>query len=71
MDPLEEIRRLYFAATRATIDRGFARAVDLLKALPTEEARERAHVYMGGLAEMRKEWGGGRPAGRRGPRRRE
>jgi hypothetical protein len=56
VDQLEEIRRLYFRATAATIDRDFARAIDLLKALPDEAARGRAHVYMEGLAEMRKEW---------------
>lgn len=59
MDALEQIRQLYFKTTKATIDRDFARAIDLLKAMPTEEARGRAHVYMEGLAEMRKEWRGG------------
>jgi hypothetical protein len=54
--PLAEIRRLYYAATAATIDRDFARAIDLLKSMPTEAERERAAVYMEGLAEMRKEW---------------
>jgi hypothetical protein len=51
-----EIRRLYFKTTRATIDRDFDRAIDLLKSLPSVEDRQRAHVYMEGLAEMRKEW---------------
>jgi hypothetical protein len=51
---LEEIRRLYFKTTRATIDRDFDRAIDLLKAMPEAE-RQRAHVFMEGLAEMRKE----------------
>jgi hypothetical protein len=54
--PLEEIKRLYYTATRTTIQRDFARAIDLLKAMHTEEERERAVVYMEGLAEMRKEW---------------
>jgi hypothetical protein len=56
VNPLEEIRRLYFGATRKTIDRDLARAVELLKSMPSEEERERAAVYMDGLAEMRKEW---------------
>lgn len=56
VDHLEEIRRIYFRTTVATIDRDFARAIDLLKAMPDEAARGRAHVYMEGLAEMRKEW---------------
>ncbi len=52
---LEEIRRLYFKTTRATIDRDFDRAIDLLKAMP-ESDRPRATVFMQGLAEMRKEF---------------
>jgi hypothetical protein len=30
--------------------------------MPGEAERQRAHVYMEGLAEMRKEWGTGAPA---------
>jgi hypothetical protein len=56
-DPLAEIRRLYFEAKPATIARDFDRAIDLLKSLATEAERERATVYMEGLAEMRKEFG--------------
>lgn len=56
MDHLQEIRRLYFETAPATIDRDFARAIELLKELPDEVTRGRAHVYMEGLAEMRKEW---------------
>ena len=58
MDPLQEIRTIYFTTTRTTIQRDLARAVDLLKSLPTEEARERARVFMDGLAAMRTEWAG-------------
>jgi hypothetical protein len=54
-DHLKEIKRLYFKTTRATIERDFDRAIDLLKAMPQEE-RERATVFMQGLAEMRKEF---------------
>ena len=53
---LAEIRQLYFKATKASIDRDFDRAIDLLKSLPEVEDRQRAHVYMEGLAEMRNEW---------------
>lgn len=56
---LEEIRGLYFNATAATIQRDLARAVAILKALPSDEERQRAAVYMEGLDEMRKEWGQG------------
>ena len=54
-DRLEEIKALYYKATRTTIDRDFDRAIDLLKGLPEDE-RHRAAVYMEGLAEMRKEF---------------
>jgi hypothetical protein len=59
-DPLTEIRRIYFAAKPSTIHRDFARAIDLLKSMSGEKQRERATVYMQGLAEMRKEWHGRR-----------
>ncbi len=54
-DRLDEIKALNYKTTRATIDRDFDRAIDLLKGLP-EEDRHRAAVYMEGLAEMRKEF---------------
>jgi hypothetical protein len=57
---LDEIRRLYFKAAPSTIQRDFERAIDLLKSLPTEADREKATVFMEGLAEMRKEWRGKR-----------
>ena len=55
--PLDEIRRIYFETRPATILKDFDRAIDLLKTFPTEAERERATVYMEGLAEMRKEFG--------------
>jgi hypothetical protein len=55
-DKLAEIRRLYFAATRETIDADLAKALDLLKSMNSEEERERATVYMEGLAQMRSDW---------------
>ena len=56
-DKHAEIRRLYYETTRASIQRDLARALDLLKSMPSEEERERAAVYMDGLSEMRREWG--------------
>ncbi len=56
-DRLAEIRRLYFETTPATILADFDRAIDLIKDMPDEAERERATVYMQGLAEMRKEFG--------------
>jgi hypothetical protein len=71
---LAEIRRIYFNTTRQTIEHDLAHAIELLKSLPTEEEREKATVYMEGLAQMRSDWarrekGRGKPApGRRGPK---
>ena len=55
-DKLAEIRRLYFTTTRQTIHEDLAKALDLLKSMPSEEERERATVYMEGLAQMRSDW---------------
>lgn len=51
-----EITRLYYEATPRTIQRDMARAIALLKTLPTEAERERVAVYMDGLSQMRSEW---------------
>ena len=59
LQPLGEIRRLYDNTTKGTIQKDLARAIELLKTMPTEEERERAAVYMDGLAEMRREWASG------------
>jgi hypothetical protein len=53
---LAEIRRIYFKTTRQTIDHDFAHAIELLKSLPGEDEREKATVYMQGLAEMQRNW---------------
>lgn len=55
-DKLAEIRRLYFAATKQTIQTDLTKALDLLKSMETEEERERATVFMEGLAQMRSDW---------------
>ena len=53
---LAEIRRIYFKTTKRTIENDLAHAIDLVKSLPDEETRSKAHVYMEGLAEMAREW---------------
>ena len=53
---LAQIRQIYFKTSKRTIEHDFAHAIELLKSLPDEDARARAHVYMEGLAEMAKEW---------------
>ncbi len=63
-DKLAEIRRLYFKTTRQTIQEDLARALDLLKSMVSEQERERATVYMEGLAQMRKDWEGKRRTAR-------
>ena len=55
-DKLAEIRHLYFKTTRHTIQDDLAKALDLLKSMDSEEQRERATVFMEGLAEMYKDW---------------
>jgi hypothetical protein len=57
-EKLGEIRRLYFSTTRVTIHQDLAKALDLLKSMANEEERERATVYMEGLAQMRSDWAG-------------
>ncbi len=54
---LADIRTIYFKTTKQTIQHDLAHAIALLKTLPTEEEREKARVYMDGLAQMRSEWG--------------
>lgn len=67
---LDAIKKLYYGATKSTIARDFDTAVDLLKSMASEEDRERATVFMEGLAEMRAQWvrrparaSGGPPSG--------
>jgi hypothetical protein len=69
---LAELRHIYFNTTRQTIQHDFDHAIDLLKTLPTEEDREKATVYMEGIAQMRKDWTpkARKPAPAKTPRRR-
>ena len=55
-DKHAEIRRLYFKTTRQTIQQDLEKALDLLKSMASEDERERATVYMDGLAQMRSDW---------------
>ena len=55
-DKLAEIKRLYYQTTAKTIQEDLARALDLLKSMNGEDERERAAVYMDGLAQMRSDW---------------
>jgi hypothetical protein len=53
---IAEIRRIYFKTTKRTIQHDIVHAIELLKSLPSEEERDKAAVYMEGLAQMRAEW---------------
>ena len=64
-DKHAEIKRLYYETTRQTIQQDLAKALDLLKSMASEEERERATVYMEGLAQMRSDWDRSRGAGGR------
>ena len=53
---LAQIREIYFKTTKRTVEHDLAHAIELLKSLPSEDDRERATVYMEGLAQMFKDW---------------
>jgi hypothetical protein len=57
-DKVAEIKRLYYRTSPQTIREDFAKALDLLKSMANDEERERAAVFMDGLAEMRADWSG-------------
>jgi hypothetical protein len=65
-DKIAEIRRLYFRTTRQTIQADLAKALDLLKSMNSEEERERATVFMEGMAQMRSDWARGNRSKKRG-----
>ena len=58
----DEIKQLYYGATKATIAKDLERAIALLISLASDEERERVAVYMDGLSQMRSEWGVTTPA---------
>ena len=55
---LAQIREIYFKTSKRTIQHDIAHAIELLKSLPSEDERDKAAVYMEGLAQMRSEWAG-------------
>ena len=64
---LAELRRIYFKTTKRTIDHDFAHAISLLKAIASEEDRQKASVFMEGINELRKEWAPPKPKPARKP----
>lgn len=64
MDKVAEIKRLYLTATKPTIARHIDQAIAILASMESDDERERAAVFMDGLAQMRAEWGlAPKPAG--------
>lgn len=63
VDSLAAIKRLYFNATRTTIQRDVTKAIELLKNMKNDDERQDAAVYMDGLSQMRSEWAAARPSG--------
>ena len=55
-DTLALLRRIYFKTTKQTIENDLAHAIELLKTLDTDEQRDKAAVFMEGIAQMRSEW---------------
>ena len=53
---LAQIRRIYFKTTKQTIEHDLVHAIELLKSMDSEEEREKARVFMDGIAQMRSEW---------------
>lgn len=58
LDPFDEIKQIYYSTTRETIERDLARALELLRQMPDDEARQRAAGLMHGLADLKREWAG-------------
>ncbi len=57
---LADIRHIYFKTTKKTIEHDLAHAIELLKSIESEDERDKAAVYMDGLAQMRSEWAAAR-----------
>lgn len=56
MGAYADIKKIYYGATKATIQKDLERALDLLKTIPEEEERDKVAVFIHGLSEMRSEW---------------
>ena len=56
LDPFDQIKQIYYSTTRETIERDLARALDLLRQMPDDEARQRAAGLMHGLSDLKREW---------------
>ena len=53
---INQIKRLYYATTKDTIEQDLEKAVAILKTFANDRERTRAGVYLDGLSQMRSEW---------------
>ena len=53
---IQRIKRLYYDASRKSIERDLREAIEIFKVLRDEPTRATAAVYMDGLSQMRSEW---------------
>ena len=51
------MRKLYCNTSKATVQKDRTKGIAWLKALTSEDDREKAAVFMDGLSQMRSEWG--------------
>lgn len=65
LDPFDEIKQIYYSTTRETIEGDLARALDLLRQMPDDEARQRAAGLMHGLSDLQREWASKKKTGKR------
>lgn len=65
LDPFDEIKQIYYSTTRETIERDLARALELLRQMPDDEARQRAAGLMHGLSDLKREWTPKKKSGKR------
>lgn len=56
LDPFDAIKQIYYSTTRETIERDIERALELLRQMPDDEARQRAAGLMHGLTDLKREW---------------
>jgi polyphosphate kinase len=56
LDPFDQIKQIYYSTTRETIERDLARALELLRQMSDDDARQRAAGLMHGLTDLKREW---------------
>jgi hypothetical protein len=70
LDPFDQIKQIYYSTTRETIERDLARALELLRQMSDDDARQRAAGLMHGLTDLKREWKPKKQESKRGVKRR-